>query len=145
MKKGYPDYERRPFDNLRKLVKNGAELMPDKTYLKYKGKEKGEIIDVTYLDFDKYIDRLGTAFYSMGLKGKHIAVIGETSKEWIATYLATVNGGSVIVPLDKELTEEEIGKFLELAEVSAVVYSERFSDYFEKLAVGRVCKGKRNG
>lgn len=134
MKKGYPDYERRPFDNLRELVKNGAELMPDKTYLKYKGKEKGEIIDVTYLDFDKYIDRLGTAFYSMGLKGKHIAVIGETSKEWIATYLATVNGGSVIVPLDKELTEEEIGKFLELAEVSAVVYSERFSDYFEKLA-----------
>lgn len=134
MKKGYPDYERRPFNNLRELVKSAAEIMPDKTYLKYKGKEKGEITEVTYLDFDKYIDRLGTAFYSMGLKGKHIAVIGETSKEWIATYLATVNGGSVIVPLDKELTEAEIGKFLELAEVSAVVYSERFSDYFEKLA-----------
>ncbi len=134
MKKGYPDYERRPFSDLKELLKSAAELMPDKTYLKYKGKEKGEIIDVSYLDFDKYTDRLGTAFYSLGLKGKKIAVIGETSKEWIATYLATVNGGSIIVPLDKELTEDEIGKFLELAEVSAVVYSERFQPYFESLA-----------
>lgn len=134
MKKGYPDYERRPFENLRELIKSASELMPDKTYLRYKGQEKGEIIDVSYLEFDKYIDQLGMAFYSLGLKGKNIAVIGETSKEWIATYLATVNGGSVIVPLDKELTEEEIGKFLELAEVSAVVYSERFHNYFETLA-----------
>ncbi len=134
MKKGYPDYERRPFANLKELLKSAAELMPDKAYLRYKGKENGEIIDVSYLDFDKYTDRLGTAFYSLGLKGKKIAVIGETSKEWISTYLATVNGGSIIVPLDKELTEDEIGKFLELAEVSAVVYSERFHTYFEGLS-----------
>ena len=134
MKKGYPDYERRPFKDLRELVKSASELLPDKTYLRYKGKEKGEVIDVTYLDFDKFIDRLGTAFHILGLKGKHIAVIGETSMEWIATYLAAVNGGSVIVPLDKELTEEEIGKFLELAEVSAVVYSDRFQKFFEQLS-----------
>lgn len=134
MKKGYPDYERRPFGDLRELVKSAAEIYADKTYLRYKGKEKGEIIDLSFLDFDKYIDRLGTAFHSMGLKGKNIAVIGDTSKEWIATYLATVSGGSVIVPLDKELTEEEIGKFLSLAEVTAVVYSERFQKYFETLS-----------
>ncbi len=134
MKKFYPDYERRQFADLRELVKSASEVMPDKVYLKYKGKEKGEIKEVTFLDFDKYIDRLGTAFYALGLRGKKIAVIGETSKEWIATYLAAVSGGNIIVPLDKELTHEEIGKFLELAEVSAVVYSDRFVEYFEELS-----------
>ncbi len=134
MKKAYPNFQRREFSNLKELVKSAAEIHQDKTYLRYKGVNKDELVDVSFLDFDKYIDRLGTAFYSLGLKGKHIAVIGETSKEWIATYLAAVNGGSVIVPLDKELTEEEIGNFLELAEVSAVVYSDRFQKYFEQLS-----------
>ena len=132
-RKGYSTHESRTALDLKHLVKSTSEMIPDKTYLRYKG-EGGELVDVTYLDIDKYIDRLGTAFYSLGLKDKHIAVIGETSKEWIATYLATVNGGNVIVPLDKELTEEEIGKFLDLAEVEAVVYSPRFQSFFEKLS-----------
>lgn len=134
MKKGYPTHESRSVTDLKHLVKSSAELYSDKAYLRYKGEEPDEIVDVTFSDFDKYIDRLGTAFYSLGLAKKHIAVIGETSKEWIATYLATVNGGGVIVPLDKELTEDEIKNFLETAEVSAVVYSERFQDYFEKIS-----------
>ncbi len=134
MKKGYPTHESRTVTDLKHLVKSAAEVHGDKTYLRYKGNEPDEIIDVNYIDFDKYIDRLGTAFYSLGLKGKHIAVIGETSKDWIATYLATVNGGSVIVPLDKELTEDEIKNFLEVSEASAVVYSDRFHDYFERIS-----------
>ena len=32
MKKVYPDYERRPFKDLKELVTSAAELMPDKTY-----------------------------------------------------------------------------------------------------------------
>lgn len=134
MKKGYPTHESRTVTDLKHLVKSAAEIHGDNVYLRYKGEEKDQIIDVTFNDIDKYIDRLGTAFFKLGLQGKHIAVIGETSKDWIATYLATVNGGGVIVPLDKELSEEEIKSFLEIAEVSAVVYSERFHEYFERIA-----------
>ena len=134
MKKGYPTHESRSITDLKHLVKSAADIYGDKVYLRYKGEGPDEIVDVTFNDFDKYIDRLGTAFYSLGLAGKHIAVIGETSKEWIATYLATVNGGGVIVPLDKELTEDEIKNFLEISEASAVVYSERFHDYFERIS-----------
>ena len=134
MKKGYPTHESRSITDLKHLVKSAADIYGDKVYLRYKGEGPDEIVDVTFNDLDKYIDRLGTAFYSLGLAGKHIAVIGETSKEWIATYLATVNGGGVIVPLDKELTEDEIKNFLEISEASAVVYSERFNDYFERIS-----------
>ncbi len=134
MKKGYPTHESRAITDLKHLVKSAADIYGDKVYLRYKGEGPDEIVDVTFNEFDKYIDRLGTAFYSIGLAGKHIAVIGETSKEWIATYLATVNGGGVIVPLDKELTEDEIKSFLEISDASAVVYSERFHEYFERIS-----------
>ncbi len=133
MKKGYPTHISRSINDLKELVKSASEIYEDRIYLKYKNGKDDEITEVTFADFDKYVDRLGTAFYALGLKGKHIAVIGETSKEWIATYLATVNGGGVIVPLDKELTEDEIKNFLEISEASAVVYSERFDDYFKRI------------
>lgn len=58
---------------------------------------------------------------------RKIAVIGETSPFWIAAYLATIASGNVAVPMDKELAPEEIAKFFEAANVSAVVYSKTFN------------------
>lgn len=67
---------------------------------------------VSFRVFDQMIDCIGTAFSECGIMGKTVAVIGETTPEWVMTYLATVNGGGVIVPLDKELAPEEIANFL---------------------------------
>ncbi len=134
MKKDYPSHKWRVTADLKELVKTSSSLWPDRVYLRYKGKTPDTLIDVTYSEFDEMIDALGTSFYAMGLAKKHIAVIGDTCPEWIATYLATVNGGGVIVPLDKELSFEEVGNFLERAGVSCVVFSHRFRESFEKIA-----------
>ena len=54
-------------------------------------------------------DRFGT----LGLlDGSRIAVVGETSVKWIATYFAAVCGGAVIVPVDKELPVDEMANIL---------------------------------
>jgi long-chain acyl-CoA synthetase len=74
------------------------------------------------------MNRLGTAFAALGLTGKHIAVIGDTCPEYLVTYHAAVNGGSVIIPLDRDLSENEIVNFLNLSEASAVVYTENFNN-----------------
>ena len=134
MKKGYPNHPYRVTTDLKQLVKSASKEFGDRVYLRYKSKTPDEYIDVTYAQFDDMVDAIGSSFYAMGLGGKHIAVIGDTSPEWVATYLATVNGGGVIVPLDRELSFDEIGNFLERAEVSAVVFSPRFREFFEKLS-----------
>ncbi|MDR2487160.1 MAG: AMP-binding protein, partial [Clostridiales Family XIII bacterium] len=73
--------------------------------------------------FRRDVTELGTAFMDLGLHGKHIAVIGENRYEWVVTYLATVCGVGVIVPIDRELTAEEIAHLLTRAGASALVYS----------------------
>ncbi len=134
MKKAYPSHEWRYTTDLKELVKTSSKTYSDRVYLRYKGKTPDTLEEVTYSEFDEMIDALGTSFYAMGLAKKHVAVIGDTCPEWIATYLATVNGGGVIVPLDRELSFDEIGAFLERAGASCVVYSAKFRESFEKIA-----------
>lgn len=134
MKKGYPNHPYRVTTNLKQLVKSASAAFGDKVLFRSKGKLPDEFNEVTYSEFDEMVDAFGTAFCAMGLSGKHIAVIGDTCPEWVATYLATINGGGVIVPLDRELDHAEIGKFLERAKVSGVVYAPRFRELFEKIS-----------
>ena len=107
------------------IVKTGAEVFGEKTIYKYK--ENKEVKEISYSDFFETINHLGTAFSTLSIAGKHIAIIGDTHPMWVATFYATVCGGSVAVPLDKEITEEQIVNFLNLSEAVAVIYTSRFN------------------
>lgn len=85
--------------------------------------EKGDIREVSYIDFYNDVNALGTALTVMGLKDKNIAVIGENRYEWCVTYLSVVNGVGTIVPLDRELPVDDIENLIEQSEASAVVFS----------------------
>ncbi|UKI37561.1 MAG: AMP-binding protein [Clostridiales bacterium] len=78
---------------------------------------------VTYKEFYKDVEGLGTAFLRMELAGKKIAVIGQNRYEWAVTYLAAANGESMIVPIDKELPYEDWAHLLDISDVTTVVYS----------------------
>ena len=51
-------------------------------------------------------------------------MIGENRYEWSISYLSTVNGTGVVVPLDKELPANEIELLLERSGAIAIIYSE---------------------
>ena len=80
---------------------------------------KNQYESVTYADFYAQVMDIAAGFSSLGLAGKRIAVIGPTAPEWIASYLAVLASGGVIIPLDKELDESAIAGFLETAEAEA--------------------------
>ncbi len=96
-------------------------------YRYYVGKE---IKDLTYGQVYTMVDECAAAFDAMGLKGKRVAVIGDTSPQWIVTYLAALAAGCVAVPMDKELDVGEICKFLDIVEAKAIVYSKSFNEKF---------------
>ena len=76
-------------------------------YRYYVGKE---IKDLTYAQVHTMVRKTAAAFDTMGLKGNRVAVIGDTSPQWIVTYLAALAAGCVAVPMDKELDVSEICK-----------------------------------
>ncbi len=91
-----------------------------------------ELLSLTYTEVQTMIHEAAAAFDAMGLKGKRLAVIGDTSPQWICTYVAALAAGCVVVPMDKELEIGEICKFLNMVEAEAIVYSKSFNEKFIK-------------
>ena len=129
----YPAPRARECTDLRSLVSDAARRSPDHPYLVYK--RAGATESLSFEGFRERLFALGEAFFEMNLAGGAVAVLGETSPEWILSYLATVSSGGVVVPLDKELAREEIFNFINKVGCRAVVYSKKYKRYFEEEAV----------
>ena len=98
----------------------------DKTL--YRWLQNREYTSISYGDFYNKVIDIARGMTAAGLGGKCIAVVGETSVEWVASYLATLAMGGTIVPIDKELDISAIEGFLETANAEAIVYSKSFND-----------------
>lgn len=96
----------------------------------YKYFEQSDLKEITYREFYKMVHQVAGAFSKKGLVGKRVAVIGDTSPQWIATYIGALASGTIIIPMDKELALPEIEKFLSMVEADAVVYSKSFNEKF---------------
>jgi len=118
--------------NLRAISRTNSERNPKKVAFKYFDNNKN-IAEMTFAQFGESVERMIGAFQKTGLCGKRIAVIGETTPEWIITYFATISAGSVIIPLDKELLHSEIKGFLDVAEADAIVMGPRYSEKYNEL------------
>ncbi len=129
------NHEMRPVTTLKQMLSESAQMYSDRpAYLvkKAKGEPYGE---VTYRQLQSDVASLGTSLLKMGLAGEKIAVIGANCYEWIATYLAVANSVGVIVPLDKELSQEEIYTLMDIAQCKAVFFTEKFEKYFKEYPV----------
>lgn len=116
-------------ENLKDLI-NLRTTMPNEIAFKYK--KKKEIIEITAEKFKKEIECFGTYLFGCGIKDSKVALIGENSYQWILSYFSVVNGGNVIVPLDKELPNEDIAELINQSDATALIYSDAYSDIAEE-------------
>lgn len=123
-------HEIREIRTLKEMLNSSAQLYSERPAFLVKKEKGGEYFQITYAQVKNDVEALGTKLISMGLKDAKIAVIGENCYEWIASYFAVVNGAGVVVPLDKELTRDEIYNLLEQAGCRAVFFTQSFEDYF---------------
>lgn len=124
--KKYPYYSVPEVSDMKDLLDFCAENYKDKKAFWFK--KKGELIEISYKQLKHDVDSFGTYLSSIGKCNKHIALLGENSYEWIVSYFAVVNGGGVIVPLDKENDIDSLKELVEKSEASLVIHSQAFSD-----------------
>ena len=98
--------------------------------LAYRYFEQGKLKDMKYSEFYQMVLCVAAAFNKKGLSGKRLAVIGDTSPQWLATYVGALAAGTIIIPMDKELEIAQIEGFLEIVEAEAIVYSKSFNEKF---------------
>ena len=119
----------RPVDTLKDIIEGGAKLYGDRPafWQKFDGKT---YTPKSYNEALADVNALGTALLSLGLKGKHIGIIGENSYWWAVSYFAAPSGVGVSVPLDKELAAEDLRALVREADVKCVILSPRFEKVF---------------
>ena len=118
------------FDNVKEIIYNSVKNYGDNIAFVIKNKDK-EKINVTYKEFLNDINKLGTAFYSMNLKNKRIAIIGKNRYEWALTHLSNLFGNIVSIPLDKELQLEELENSLIRSKADAIVFDQKLLSLIE--------------
>lgn len=80
---------------------------------------------VTYSELLDKVLKFGNALNRLGLKeGCHIAIVGDNRVQWGMAYLTAMCFNMIVVPIDKNLTSNEIINILYESESEAIVFSE---------------------
>ncbi len=124
--KNYPYYDVPFVNDMKELLDYCAGHYGDKTAF-WHGKGDKEIHH-SYIDVRKDVAAFATYLHFVGFAGKHIAILGENSYEWIVAYFAVVNMGGVVVPIDKELDVESITALLKRADVDLLIHTKAYTE-----------------
>lgn len=88
---------------------------------------------VTFDELLHHVLTFGAALKSAGLNERsHIAVIGENRVQWGIAYLTAMVFNCVVVPIDKNLHQNEILNILHESEAEAIIYSDTFDSFIRE-------------
>ncbi|MGM9598021.1 MAG: AMP-dependent synthetase/ligase [Eubacteriales bacterium] len=127
-------HESRKVENIRSALRASERLYGDRPA--FMQKVDGEYKTVTYSRFRDMYEALGTELWARGFAGKRIIVTGDNCLDWATVYIAVVSGLGVIVPVDKDLPDEELQNIVDISEAAAVFYSPRLSQKVSALTGG---------
>lgn len=124
----------KPVNSIKELLYGAVQEAGDSLAFEYKDEQnKDSIIKVTYQEFLRDIQELGTAISSIGMIDKHIAIIGENSYKWLTVYLTVLNSTGVFVPIDRELPCKDIINVLKHSDSEVLFYSEKYENWIPEI------------
>jgi len=121
-------------ETLKDFILNRCEIFKDKIAIVERNKKTNKFDEIKYKQIKEDVLNLGTAMFNkFKLQDEKVAVIGENSYKWFVTYMATVCGIGIIVPLDKELPSNEILNLLNRSKAKCIVYSSKRKEIIDGL------------
>ncbi len=123
------------FNNIKEIIYNSADVYSENIAFVIKNKDGKNIsyTNITYKELLEDVNRLGTELFSMGLKGKRIAIIGKNRYEWVQVHLANLLGGIISIPLDKDLQLEELTTSLQRSKADVIVFDPKLLEEIEQI------------
>ncbi len=121
----YPLYDLPKIDSLKHMLEMHAATHPDEISFRFrKGKE---IIEKTTVGFLNDVNAAGTWLLHEGIHDTHIALIDGNSYPWLVVYFAVILSGNVVVPIDKDLNNDELVNLLEHSDSTVVFTSKKIA------------------
>ena len=116
--------------DIKDMLNYSADNYGDLPVFMQKYKPNEPFRELSYRQCREDVNALGTALINLGLEDRHIGLIGRNSIEWGESYLAITGGVGVVVPLDRELPENELHQLAIKGELEAVITVN--NKYYEK-------------
>lgn len=116
-------------ETMKDIIDYAANAYEDNPAIRYK--QKKDVITKTYRDIKKDSQAVSRILEAKELLGKHAALIGPSTYEWIISYFGVVNSQGVAVPLDAQLPAADICELLNRADISVLFYDELRKDVAE--------------
>ena len=91
-------------------------------------------MDRTISQFRDDIYALGTWLFHNGFRDAHLAIIAPNSYLWLVVYFAVISSGNVVVPIDKDLTAEELKKLIAHSEATCAFAADKLAPQLEGAA-----------
>ncbi len=115
-------HKKNEFTNMRHLIEWCAETYGESVAYSFRRKANDpEAVKKTFIDMRNDVRALTTELISRGYAGKHIAVIGKSSYEWVISYFSILSANAVIVPLDREWHAQDLADTVAKAECEVVI------------------------
>lgn len=127
-------HAKKEFENTRKLVEYAGEAYGEKTAFSYrKDPRDKEIVKISFKQFRNDVRALASKLISLGINGKHCALIGKMSYEWATVYYSVLCAGGVLVTLDRDWSADELASTAQKADVSFIFCDSDLGDKAEKI------------
>ena len=128
-------FEYPTFNNIKDIIYYSVNKYPNNIAFKIKIKNDKEVSyrDVTYEEFLKEVNSLGTGLYNLGMKGKRVAIISKNRYEWVLSFVSLLLGGIVAVPIDKDLEIGEFESSLVRSKADAIIFDSKFEESLKKI------------
>lgn len=136
-------YEGEVLKNYRELVDRYKNRYANNIAFEYKKDvHDEEHIKITYADFAKDIEALGSSLLTLELKNKRVAIIAPNRYEWCVSYLAVGTAGLTVVPLDKSLPDNEIESLIVRSKVDVVIFDKKYTKVLKKMEQEKISELK---
>lgn len=118
-------------ESIQELLLRSSDIYANK--LAMEDLSETPISRVTYSQLLKYVLKFGTALQNLGIEERsHIAIIGENRVQWAISYFTCMLFNYVAVPIDRNLSQNEIFNIIHESESVAVIFSSNYSEVFDE-------------
>lgn len=129
-RKPYPATD---YKTVKEIFKHSMQNYADNTLILQKPDHKEPYKETTYKKFGEDVVALGTKLIKMLPENARVVVVSETTYDWYVSYMTMLCGAGILVPVDKELPENELENVIIRSKASAVIYSAKKKDAIKKI------------
>ncbi len=127
--KSYPYYDVPDLKNMQELVCYCGKTFGNKTAYSFFVNKKE--VKKSYIEFFTDVAAVCNYFISKKYSRTHIALLGENSYEWLVFCFAIVNSNNIVVPLDKEMSIEQLNNIITESDSTVLIHSNEYTEEAE--------------